>query len=84
MLQHDRMACELPARVEPHAGFRVGEHLDALGIKPVETGVGQDIPMGRLEVVQPVELAVAVEMTDGVRIGLQPLEKITQRKLDAR
>jgi hypothetical protein len=46
MLQHDRMACELPARVEPHARFRVGEHLDALGIEPVETGIGQHIPVG--------------------------------------
>ncbi|GEC31428.1 hypothetical protein EFR01_15990 [Sinorhizobium fredii] len=33
---------------------------------------------------QSVQLAVAVEMTDGVRIGLQPLEKVTQRELDAR
>jgi hypothetical protein len=34
--------------------------------------------------VQSVELTIAVEMANCVRVGLQPLEKVTQRKLDAR
>jgi hypothetical protein len=37
-----------------------------------------------LKIVKPVELAIVVEMANGVRIGLQSMEKVAQRKLYAR
>jgi hypothetical protein len=76
------MAGDAPARIEAHLAFAVGKNLDPLGIETVEARVGQDAPVGALEVVQPVDLALALEMAGGIREGLEALEKITKGRFD--
>ena len=76
------MAGDLPARIKPHLALGIGQDLDALRIKAVETGVGQDAPMGGLEIMQSVDLAITGEMAGGLGKGLQTLEEIAQRQLD--
>jgi hypothetical protein len=80
--EHHGMPGDLPARIEPHLAFGIRQHLDALGIEAVEACVSQHAPMRRLEVVQPVDLAVAGEMARGIRKGLEALKQVAQRELD--
>jgi hypothetical protein len=61
MLEHDRMAGNVPAWIKTHTAFAVGQHFDTFGIKRVKTGVGQDVPVGREEIVEPVILTLAVK-----------------------
>lgn len=83
MLEHDRVAGDLPARVETHATFGIGKHLHALGIEPVETGVREHVPVRRLKIVQAVDLAVAVEVARRIGARLQAVREGSQRQFDA-
>ena len=83
MFQHDRMAGDLPARIEPHLALGIRKHLDALGIEAVEAGIGQHAPMRGLKIVQSVDLAIAGEMAGGVGEGLERCEKIAKACLQA-
>ena len=55
VLQNHAMTGDVPARVEPHLAFGIGENLDALGIETVETSVCQHVPMRGLQVLQTLE-----------------------------
>jgi len=82
---HDHgVAGDMPARIEPHAAFGIGEDLDAFGIERIETGVRQHIPMGGKQVVQPVELPLAGKVAGGIGEGLQPLEDVAKTGLEVR
>jgi hypothetical protein len=76
------MAGDLPAWIKPHLALGIRKHLDALGIEAVKTGVSQYAPMRGLEIMQPVDLAIAGEMAGSLGEGLQTLEEIAQRQLD--
>jgi hypothetical protein len=78
MLQHDAVAGDMPAWVEAHLAFGIGKDLDPLGIEAVESGISQDIPMGRLQIVQPVDLLFTGEIARRIRERLETLEEIAQ------
>src|SRR5690606_1503704 len=77
-----RMARDAPARIEAHLAFAVGKYLDPLGIEPIEARVGQDAPVGTLEVVQAVDLALALEVAGGIGKGLETLEEVAKGRFD--
>jgi hypothetical protein len=71
----------MPARIKADLAFGIGKNLDAFGIKAVEAGVCQHIPMRRLKIVQPLDLAFAFEVACGIRKRLETLEEIAQTGL---
>ena len=73
----------MPARIETHAALGIGQHLDPLGIKRIETGVGEHLPMGGEQVMQTIELALAGKIAGGIGKGLETLEKIAKSQLEA-
>lgn len=60
------MAGDVPARVEAHLAFGIGENLDALGIEAVEPRIRQHVPMRGLQIVKALDLALALEIARGV------------------
>ena len=76
------MAGDAPARVKAHLAFAIGENFYTLCIEAVEPRVGQDAPVGTLEVMQPVDLALALEMAGSIGKGLETLEKVAKRGFD--
>jgi hypothetical protein len=76
------MAGDAPARVKAHLAFAVSENFYTLCIEAVEPRVGQDAPVGTLEVMQPVDLALALEMAGGIGKGLETLEEVAERRFD--
>jgi len=82
MLEHDTMTCDMPTRIETHLAFAVGEDLDALGVEPVEPGIGQNIPVGAQQIVEAFKLAFTGEISRGVGKGLEALEDIPEAGLE--
>jgi hypothetical protein len=82
MFQYHRMTRDMPARVEAHAAFAVGEDLYPLGIERIEAGIGEHIPMGRQKIVEPVILALAGESAGCIRRRLEALEKVSQCRFE--
>jgi hypothetical protein len=72
----------VPAGVETHAAFRVGKDFYPFGIKRVEASVRQDTPMGRLKIMEPLDLLFAVEIAGGFWKGLKSLKEIPQTGLE--
>ncbi len=82
MFDDDGMAGDLPARLDAHAGLRIGENLDALGIEAVEAGVGQHAPMGKVQIMQAIESALALEGAAGIAAGLDAVEMVADGNVD--
>jgi len=61
-----------------HAAFGIRQNLDAIRIKRVEARVRQHRPVGRLKIVQAVDLLFGFEMAGGFGRGLQALKEIAQ------
>jgi len=78
MLQHHAMTRDMPARVETHLAFAVGQNLHALGIKTVEACVRQHIPMRGLQILKAFELVFTGKIAGSIRKGLEAVEKIAQ------
>ncbi|MNV95142.1 hypothetical protein D3C71_1900040 [compost metagenome] len=72
------MTCDVPARIEAHAGFAVRQHLYTLGIKSIEAGVRQDTPVRGLQIVQPVKLVFTFKCRGTVRQGLEAQHQVAQ------
>jgi hypothetical protein len=82
MFEDHRMTRDMPARIEAHAALCIGEHFHTLGIERVEAGVGEDFPVGTVEIVEPLELRVAVEIARRIGEALETVKKIAQRGLE--
>ena len=61
MLQHDGMSGNVPPGIKSHAALAVGQYLDAFCIERVEPRVGQDTPVGGLQIMQTLDLLLAGE-----------------------
>lgn len=84
MLQYDTVAGNVPTRVETHLAFGISEDFDPLGIEAVEARIRQHIPMGRLQIVQPLELGFAGEISCRIGHGLEAVEEIAQARFQMR
>ncbi|CDN95974.1 hypothetical protein BN949_05147 [Agrobacterium tumefaciens] len=84
MFQNHRVAGDLPARIETHAAGIVGKNLHPLGVKRIETRIGQNAPVRGLQIVQAVELIFAFEGRRTVRHGLETGHHVPQAGLDVR
>jgi hypothetical protein len=78
MFKHNRMAGDVPAGIEPHAAFGVGQNFHPLGVKRIEAGIGQNTPVRGLQVVQTIELAFVLEIAGGIGERLETMEEIAQ------
>src|SRR5690606_24206140 len=78
------MAGNMPSRIEPHAAFGVGKNLHALGIKRIEACIRQHAPMRCLEIVQAIDLLLAIEIARRFGKGLIAMEEIAQTALQRR
>ena len=84
MLENDCVACDVPPRIERHPAFGVRQDLHPLGIERVETGVGQDAPVGRLQIMQPLDLMFALELAGRFGKGLEAVKEVAQAGLVVR
>jgi hypothetical protein len=81
MLQNHRVAGNVPSRGKPHAALAIRKNLNPLRIESVETGVGENAPVGRLQVVQAFYLMFARELTGGFGRRLKPVKEIAKARL---
>jgi hypothetical protein len=71
----------MPARVETHPAFGIGQNVHPLGIDGVEAGIGEHTPMRCLQIMQAFDLLFALEIASGFRKGLETMEEIAETGL---
>jgi hypothetical protein len=82
MFKHDGMAGNVPARIETHPAFGIGENLDALGIERVEAGIRENLPVRPAQIVQALQLGVGFKIPGRLGKALETVEEVAKSGLE--